>query len=316
MISRVEVRLHFLVAVKMGLIRSPGARVVCKRGRDKAEKYTRFSPSFFPNINHFYIKKLTSCTPAFAIIMLREATYRVHTYYVLAEEGINMAIQTATTSALPIIEIRSRYVRAKRVLDILFTLLIFIPLCLVMAIIAVCIRLDSKGSIFYRQKRVGLNGVEFDMLKFRSMYANSNDALHRQSIEKYMNGQKIQDDGGSDMSYKQTDDPRITRVGRFIRKTSLDELPQFLNVLRGEMSLVGPRPPVPYEVERYSQRDWLRLAGKPGLTGTWQVYGRSKVTFQDMVTMDIDYLQRQSLPEDLKLIFLTVPVMIQGRGGA
>ncbi|HYK87011.1 MAG TPA: sugar transferase [Ktedonobacteraceae bacterium] len=227
-----------------------------------------------------------------------------------------MAIQTATTSALPIIEIRSRYLRAKRVLDILFTLLIFIPLCLVMAIIAVCIRLDSKGSIFYRQKRVGLNGVEFDMLKFRSMYANSNDALHRQSIEKYMNGQKIQDDGDAAMSYKQANDPRITRVGRFIRKTSLDELPQFLNVLRGEMSLVGPRPPVPYEVERYSQRDWLRLAGKPGLTGTWQVYGRSKVTFQDMVTMDIDYLQCQSLSEDLKLIFLTVPVMIQGRGGA
>ncbi len=227
-----------------------------------------------------------------------------------------MAIQTATTSALPIIEIRSRYLRAKRVLDILFTLLIFIPLCLVMAIIAVCIRLDSKGSIFYRQKRVGLNGVEFDMLKFRSMYANSNDALHRQSIEKYMNGQKIQDDGDAAMSYKQANDPRITRVGRFIRKSSLDELPQFLNVLRGEMSLVGPRPPVPYEVERYSQRDWLRLAGKPGLTGTWQVYGRSKVTFQDMVTMDIDYLQRQSLSEDLKLIFLTVPVMIQGRGGA
>ena len=227
-----------------------------------------------------------------------------------------MAIQTATTSALPIIEIRSRYLRAKRVLDILFTLLIFIPLCLVMAIIAVCIRLDSKGSIFYRQKRVGLNGVEFDMLKFRSMYANSNDALHRQSIEKYMNGQKIQDDGDAAMSYKQANDPRITRVGRFIRKTSLDELPQFLNVLRGEMSLVGPRPPVPYEVERYSQRDWLRLAGKPGLTGTWQVYGRSKVTFQEMVTMDIDYLQRQSMSEDVKLIFLTVPVMVQGRGGA
>lgn len=227
-----------------------------------------------------------------------------------------MAIQTATTSALPIIEIRSRYVRAKRGLDIFFTLLIFIPLCLVMAIIAVCIRLDSKGSIFYRQKRVGLNGVEFDMLKFRSMRADSDDTLHRQSIEKYMNGQKIQDDDDSDMSYKQTDDPRITRVGRFIRKTSLDELPQFLNVLRGEMSLVGPRPPVPYEVERYSQRDWLRLAGKPGLTGTWQVYGRSKVTFQEMVTMDIDYLQRQSLTEDVKLVFLTVPVMVQGRGGA
>ena len=227
-----------------------------------------------------------------------------------------MAIQTVTTPTIQTIEFRSSYVRTKRVLDIFFTLLIFIPLCLVMAFIAMCIRLDSKGSIFYRQRRVGLNGVEFDMLKFRSMRADSDDTLHRQSIEKYMNGEKIQVDGETEMAYKQTDDPRITRVGRYIRKMSLDELPQFLNVLRGEMSLVGPRPPVPYEVERYSQRDWLRLAGKPGLTGTWQVYGRSKVTFQAMVTMDIDYLQRQSLIEDVKLIFLTVPVMIQGRGGA
>ena len=232
-----------------------------------------------------------------------------------------MAVQTpVVTDAVSIppiefIELRSNYLRAKRVLDVLFTLLIFIPLCLVMAIIAVCIRLNSQGSIFYRQKRIGQHGVEFEMLKFRSMYENCDDTLHRQAIEKYMAGQKILENGGV-LSYKQVDDPRITSVGRFIRKTSLDELPQFLNVLRGQMSLVGPRPPVPYEVEHYSQYDRLRLIGKPGLTGTWQVYGRSKVTFQSMVSMDIEYLKRQSLLEDLKLIALTIPVMIQGRGGA
>ena len=222
-----------------------------------------------------------------------------------------MAVQTAAVQS---INIHPNYLRAKRALDILFTLLIFIPLCIVIAIVAVCIRLDSKGSIFYRQKRIGQNGVEFEMLKFRSMYENCDDTLHRLAIQKYMEGQKLAEDATT--SYKQVDDPRITRVGRFIRKMSIDELPQFFNVIRGDMTLVGPRPPLPYEVEKYGPYDWLRLSGKPGLTGPWQVYGRSQVTFQSMVKMDIDYLQRQSLREDLKLIALTVPVMITGRGGA
>ena len=222
-----------------------------------------------------------------------------------------MAVQTAAVQS---INIHPNYLRAKRALDILFTLLIFIPLCIVIAIVAVCIRLDSKGSIFYRQKRIGQNGVEFEMLKFRSMYENCDDTLHRLAIQKYMEGQKLAENATT--SYKQVDDPRITRVGRFIRKMSIDELPQFFNVLQGDMTLVGPRPPLPYEVEKYGPYDWLRLSGKPGLTGPWQVYGRSQVTFQSMVKMDIDYLQRQSLREDLKLIALTVPVMITGRGGA
>jgi len=222
-----------------------------------------------------------------------------------------MAVQTAAVQS---INIHPNYLRAKRALDILFTLLIFIPLCIVIAIVAVCIRLDSKGSIFYRQKRIGQNGVEFEMLKFRSMYENCDDTLHRLAIQKYMEGQKLAENATT--SYKQVDDPRITRIGRFIRKMSIDELPQFFNVLQGDMTLVGPRPPLPYEVENYGAYDWLRLSGKPGLTGPWQVYGRSQVTFQSMVKMDIDYLQRQSLREDLKLIALTVPVMITGRGGA
>ncbi len=208
------------------------------------------------------------------------------------------------------------YERTKRLLDLVFSLLILIPLCIIIGFAALCIRLDSKGPIFFRQKRVGRNGVEFDMLKLRSMYVNSDDALHREAIAKYMSGQKLADSTTSDLSYKKVDDPRVTKVGRFLRKTSIDELPQFFNVLRGEMALVGPRPPLLYEVENYSLYHKMRLSGKPGLTGPWQVYGRSRVPFETMVEMDIAYLRRQTLREDLKLIALTVPVMIEGRGGA
>lgn len=226
-----------------------------------------------------------------------------------------MAVQVAT----PIqekISIDLNYLRFKRLVDILFTLLILAFLIIITIIVAVMIRLDSPGPIFFRQKRMGVNGVEFTMLKFRSMYVDSDDAAHREAIAKYMNGQKVSDTTDSQLAYKQVDDPRITKVGRFLRKLSIDELPQFLNVLRGEMTLVGPRPPLPYEVEFYSQHDRLRLQGKPGLTGYWQVYGRSRVPFASMVEMDLAYLQKQSLTEDLKLIALTVPVMVLGQGGA
>src|SRR6266571_9580270 len=200
------------------------------------------------------------------------------------------------------ISISQSYQRIKRMLDIIFTLLILSPLCFVIAIVAVFIRFDSAGPIFFRQKRVGQNGVEFNILKFRSMYVNSDDSRHREAITKYMNGQKLGESTTGDLSYKVVDDPRVTRVGRFLRKTSIDELPQFFNVLRGEMTLVGPRPPLSYEVDLYSLRDILRLCGKPGLTGTWQVYGRSRVSFQSMVEMDLAYLKQQSLWLDLKLI--------------
>jgi len=208
------------------------------------------------------------------------------------------------------------YLRVKRLLDLVFTILILIPLFIVIAIIAVLIRIDSKGSIFFRQKRIGMNGVEFDLFKLRSMYVDSDDSLHRESIKQFMNGGALNGKVNSDNLYKLVDDPRVTRVGQFIRKYSIDELPQFINVLRGEMTLVGPRPPLPYEVEEYGPHEWIRLFGKPGLTGTWQVYGRSRVPFQEMVEMDIEYLGHQSILLDLKLIALTLPVMLQGRGGA
>ena len=222
-----------------------------------------------------------------------------------------MAVQSAPIQS---ISLKLGYERAKRVLDIVFTLCIAVPVLLFSAVIALLILADSEGPILYRQKRVGRNGAEFEMLKFRSMYVKNDDSKHREAIKHYMNGSKLNNDTNS--PYKIYDDPRVTKVGKFIRSTSLDELPQLLNVLRGEMSLVGPRPPLPYEVELYSLHQKLRLSGKPGLTGPWQIYGRSRVTFENMVEMDIAYLQRQSLWEDIKLIFLTIPVVIRKRGGA
>jgi lipopolysaccharide/colanic/teichoic acid biosynthesis glycosyltransferase len=207
------------------------------------------------------------------------------------------------------------YLRAKRFMDVVITLLL-LPFCLiVMGIVAICIRLDSPGPILFRQKRVGHNGVEFEFLKFRSMYTNTSEATHREAIQRYMKGHELNGQDNAVDRYKLGNDARITRVGRFIRRTSLDELPQFFNILRGDMSLVGPRPALPYEVQMYSIHDRQRLAGKPGLTGPWQVYGRSRVPFAKMVEMDIAYLERQSLREDLKLVVLTVPVMLSARGG-
>jgi lipopolysaccharide/colanic/teichoic acid biosynthesis glycosyltransferase len=157
------------------------------------------------------------------------------------------------------VSIDPHYLRVKRIIDVLFTLLILLPFCILVLIIAVLIRLDSEGPIFFRQKRVGLNGVEFNIFKFRSMHVNADDLTHREAIRKYMNGSKINGKADQDNPFKLDDDPRVTRIGRFLRKTSIDELPQFINVLRGEMTLVGPRPPLSYEVEEYSPRDWIRL---------------------------------------------------------
>jgi lipopolysaccharide/colanic/teichoic acid biosynthesis glycosyltransferase len=225
-----------------------------------------------------------------------------------------MIIQSAPTQET--ISLSPSYLRSKRILDITVTLLFLPVLCLVMALIALVIRLDSEGPIFFRQKRLGQNGSEFEFLKFRSMYVNNDDAAHRNAIEQFMQGERINTSANTANHYKIVADRQITRVGKFLRKTSLDELPQFLNVLSGEMSLVGPRPALSYEVEFYSLHDRLRLTGKPGLTGIWQVYGRSRVPFKEMVEMDLTYLREQSLLLDLKLILLTIPVMLLARGGA
>jgi len=199
----------------------------------------------------------------------------------------------------------------KRVLDVtvsLSALALGWPLFLA---IAIAIKLTSKGPVLFRQKRIGQFGEEFEFLKFRSMYANNDPTIHREYVRSLIAKQL----DGSKSGYKMTNDPRITPLGRFLRKSSFDELPQFINVLRGEMSLVGPRPPIRYEFENYSL--WHRrriLEAKPGITGIWQVQGRSRTTFDEMVRMDLRYIRNQSLWLDVKILFRTPVAMVSGNG--
>jgi lipopolysaccharide/colanic/teichoic acid biosynthesis glycosyltransferase len=189
-------------------------------------------------------------------------------------------------------------------------LLLFAPLFL---IIAAAIKATSRGCVFFKQERVGQNGKRFTMLKFRSMKADCDSAQHHNYVKKYI---CQQDNAAVEPGvFKLTQDPRITPIGRFLRKTSLDELPQFINVLRGEMSLVGPRPPLPYECELYDI--WHRrrlLSCKPGITGLWQVLGRSRTTFDDMVRLDLNYIRNWSLGLDIKILLMTPKAVISGSG--
>ncbi|KRM52602.1 undecaprenyl-phosphate beta-glucosephosphotransferase [Ligilactobacillus araffinosus DSM 20653] len=169
----------------------------------------------------------------------------------------------------------------------------------VFLIVAIAIKLDDGGPVFYDQIRVGRNGKKFKMFKFRSMRVNAED-----EIEKLQKHSEV--DGAM---FKMRNDPRVTRVGKFIRKTSIDEFPQLINVLIGQMSVVGPRPPLPREVKNYTEYDKQRLYVKPGCTGLWQVTARNSVGFQEMVNIDLDYIQNRSIWLDLKIIFKTIKVI-------
>jgi|Deesub1362A_J573_1020465.scaffolds.fasta_scaffold00004_234 lipopolysaccharide/colanic/teichoic acid biosynthesis glycosyltransferase len=206
----------------------------------------------------------------------------------------------------------------KRVIDIIggiTGLVVFSPL---FVIIALSIKLSSKGPILFKQERVGLFGKRFTFLKFRSMYVDNDPNIHKEYIKQFICEQKAHsanDGNGQNRVYKIEKDPRVTPVGRLLRKTSLDELPQFLNVLKGEMSLVGPRPPIPYELENYDI--WHRrrvLEVKPGITGLWQVKGRSFTTFDEMVRLDLKYVREWSLWLDIKILFQTPWVVLSGKG--
>ena len=199
----------------------------------------------------------------------------------------------------------------KRAIDVAGSVVALILLSPLFAAIAVLIKLTSKGPVFFRQKRVGRFGREFTFLKFRSMYVNNDPGIHRQYVQDLI-AKKLDEGNGA---FKIKNDPRVTRIGRLLRKSSLDELPQFLNVLRGEMSLVGPRPPIPYEFENYLL--WHRrrvLEIKPGITGEWQVFGRSRTTFDEMVRMDLRYIRQQSISLDLKILLKTPLAVISGNG--
>jgi lipopolysaccharide/colanic/teichoic acid biosynthesis glycosyltransferase len=201
----------------------------------------------------------------------------------------------------------------KRTLDITLAgpgLAILSP---VIVVIALIIRITSPGPAFYRHVRMGKDGRPFTMYKFRSMYENQSDVLHRRAFERFRLGLPIAEEEGVH-PYKLHCDPRITWFGSFLRRTSLDEMPQLWNILRGDMSVVGPRPPLPYEVEQYGPRHILRLTVLPGLTGLWQVSGRSRVTFEEMIDLDLEYIAHQSVLLDLRIILRTVPAVLLGRG--
>lgn len=205
----------------------------------------------------------------------------------------------------------------KRGLDIFGSLVGLAAMAPIMLTAALAIKATSRGPIIFRQVRLGQGGVPFLFYKFRSMRVNSGDDLHRNYVNKFIRGDASElNQGDSEQPfYKLKSDPRITRVGAFLRRSSIDELPQLLNVLRGEMSLVGPRPPLPYEVEAYSAWHLRRiLEVKPGLTGLWQVEGRSVVGFDDMVRLDLRYARNWSILLDLKIISKTVKVVLQCRG--
>lgn len=193
----------------------------------------------------------------------------------------------------------------KRLLDIVFSSCALLALSPVFLITALAIRLESRGPIFFSQKRVGTGGKEFPFFKFRSMVVNAEELK-----EKLM----AQNESGQGVIFKMKNDPRVTKVGRIIRKFSIDELPQFYNVLRGDMSVVGPRPPVPGEVVQYQQDAWKRLAVIPGLTCVWQVSGRSSIGFKDQVKLDVDYILKQNIFFDMYLIYRTVPAVLKGEG--
>jgi undecaprenyl-phosphate galactose phosphotransferase len=197
----------------------------------------------------------------------------------------------------------------KRVFDFVFAALALAFLAIPLLIIAALIKYTSKGPVFFRTKRIGKDGKPFEFYKFRTMYLNNDDSIHREFISEFIKQ-------GKDAKVKKiTDDPRITRVGKFLRKTSLDELPQLFNVLRGEMSVVGPRPCLPYEWEQYDEWHRRRFSVIPGCTGLWQVSGRSAVDFNDMVILDLFYIDNMSPLLDLKIIFKTIPVMLLAKGG-
>ena len=204
----------------------------------------------------------------------------------------------------------------KRVMDIIGSLVLLAVLSPVFFVIAAAIKLTSRGPVLFRQQRIGEHGTAFTFLKFRSMYVNNDASQHKDYVRKLIAGQADkQTNGKGEGIFKLTNDPRITPVGNFLRRTSLDELPQFLNVLRGDMSLVGPRPPVPYEVEAYAT--WHRrrvLEAKPGITGLWQVQGRSRVGFDEMVRLDLRYARNCSPWLDLKILVQTPKAVIAGNG--
>jgi lipopolysaccharide/colanic/teichoic acid biosynthesis glycosyltransferase len=206
---------------------------------------------------------------------------------------------------------------AIRALDVLVSLVLLVLLVPLFLVVALAIRVDSPGPALFRQRRIGRDLCPFTVCKFRTMHDGVGNEAHRDFVVGLIAGeQPAPPPPGGRPRYKMSADPRITRLGRVLRKLSVDELPQLWNVLRGDMSLVGPRPPIPYEVEHYPSHWFARFAVKPGVTGLWQVSGRSELTLEEMIELDIDYVRRRSLWLNLWILLRTVPSVISMRGAS
>jgi lipopolysaccharide/colanic/teichoic acid biosynthesis glycosyltransferase len=202
------------------------------------------------------------------------------------------------------------YAATKRAIDILAAATLLLVLLPVLAVIAVAIAYDGFPVLF-RQRRIGMNGMAFTLVKFRSMRADADPTVHQRYVTSL-----LRDEGSTCSVYKVANDPRITRVGAFLRRTSLDELPQLWNVLLGDMSLVGPRPDVPYAVSEYDEWMHRRLEAKPGITGLWQVSGRSRLSLQDMYRLDLAYVSSATLRLDVEILLRTIPAVLKRDGAA
>lgn len=208
-------------------------------------------------------------------------------------EGTHLGIENESTRGFSFYEV------IKRVIDVVCSFVGVLVLSPLFVVIAIIIKFTSKGPVFFSQKRVGRDGKEFKMYKFRSMVVNAEELKEKLAAQNEMSGPM----------FKMKDDPRVTKVGKFIRKTSIDELPQLFNVLKGDMSLVGPRPSLPKEVAQFEDWMYRRLEVKPGLTCYWQVSGRNNIDFEDWMKLDIKYVDERSTWIDIKLIFKTVGVL-------
>ena len=200
-----------------------------------------------------------------------------------------------------------------RAVDLILALVLLVVTTPVLIAIAVAIRLDSRGPVLFRQRRLGRALQPFEVNKFRTMTHGASHDVHRAFVLGLIAGEKPQRSEG-EPRFKLVADKRVTPVGRFLRRSSLDELPQLWNVVRGEMSLVGPRPPIPYEVEHYPPHWFGRFAVKPGMTGLWQVSGRSELTLEEMIALDLEYVERRSLLLNLWILLRTIPAVLRFRG--
>jgi lipopolysaccharide/colanic/teichoic acid biosynthesis glycosyltransferase len=209
---------------------------------------------------------------------------------------------------------RRAYRIAKRILDLVASFFGLILLAIPAALIAIAIALDSPGGPIFLQERVGRNLRVFKMMKFRTMTAGNDPAIHRDYSTRLIDGTASPHIGPNGEELYLLDDPRVTRVGQLLRRASLDEIPNLVNVLIGQMSLVGPRPPIPYEVEKYDERALRRLEVKPGVTGLAQISGRGALTFREVVAYDLEYIDRAGFWYDLYILFATIPAVFRRRG--